>query len=118
MLKIAVCDDEKIFSDMICGLINKTVKDISACDISVFNSGEALLFAYAENDFDIIFLDIEMSGINGMETAKEIPTFSPVETPFIHKRFEKQVQTNPDSIALVATDMKNRFLSKFAKEGK
>lgn len=72
MLKIAVCDDEKIFSDMICGLINKTVKDISACEISVFNSGEALLSAYTETDFDIIFLDIEMSGITGMETAKEI----------------------------------------------
>ncbi|MBO6274311.1 MAG: non-ribosomal peptide synthetase, partial [Methanobrevibacter sp.] len=39
-----------------------------------------------------------------LETSKEIPTFKPVETPFIHKRFEKQVEANPDNIALVATD--------------
>ncbi|WP_295613709.1 non-ribosomal peptide synthetase [uncultured Methanobrevibacter sp.] len=33
-----------------------------------------------------------------------MPKFTPVENPFIHKRFEKQVIENPDDIALVATD--------------
>ena len=58
-----------------------------------------VLKQFMENDVNELMIgDVEL------ETAKEIPTFSPVETPFIHKRFEKQVQANPDSIALVATD--------------
>ena len=39
-----------------------------------------------------------------LETERPLPEFIPVETPFIHKRFEKQVETKPDEIALVATD--------------
>ena len=39
-----------------------------------------------------------------METAKEIPAFAPVDTPFIHKRFEKLAEANPNNIALVAED--------------
>ncbi|WP_407454475.1 AMP-binding protein, partial [Methanobrevibacter sp.] len=39
-----------------------------------------------------------------LETPKEIPTFTPVENPFIHKRFEEQVEAKPDNIALVAED--------------
>ena len=44
--------------------------------------------------------------INDIELNKnyELPTFTPVENPFIHKRFEEQVESNPDSIALVAED--------------
>ncbi|MBO5152365.1 MAG: amino acid adenylation domain-containing protein, partial [Methanobrevibacter sp.] len=39
-----------------------------------------------------------------LENEHELPTFTPVKTPFLHKRFEKQVEKNPDNIALVATD--------------
>ena len=39
-----------------------------------------------------------------LEPSEEIPEFTPVENPFIHKRFESQVEANPDSIALVAED--------------
>ncbi len=35
-------------------------------------------------------------------TQSEIPTFQPVENPFIHKRFEKQVESKGDDIALVS----------------
>ena len=34
----------------------------------------------------------------------EMPVFDELDTPFLHKRFEKQVETKPDEIALVATD--------------
>ena len=45
-----------------------------------------------------------------------MPTFTPVETPFIHKRFEAQVSENPQNIALVATDatLTNEELNKKA----
>ncbi len=73
MLNIAICDDEK-------SLIN-CLKHVVGCYLDLkglkyriheFNSGEALLSKITDTYFDIIFLDIEMSGINGVETAKNI----------------------------------------------
>ncbi|WP_406535292.1 amino acid adenylation domain-containing protein [Methanobrevibacter sp.] len=50
--------------------------------------------------------NIEQLKINEIEldTREEIPTFTPVENPILHKRFEKHANENPDRIALVATD--------------
>ncbi|MBR3141312.1 MAG: amino acid adenylation domain-containing protein, partial [Methanobrevibacter sp.] len=58
-----------------------------------------VLNQFIENDINkMLICDVEL------ETTKEIPEFSPVENPFIHKRFEKHAEENPDNIALVATD--------------
>ena len=50
--------------------------------------------------------DVEKLRINEIELNKnyELPTFTPLENPLIHKRFENQVKANPDNIALVAED--------------
>ncbi|MBQ6630175.1 MAG: amino acid adenylation domain-containing protein, partial [Methanobrevibacter sp.] len=50
--------------------------------------------------------DIEKLSIGEIELSedKEIPTFDPIDTPILHKRFEKQVAENPDNIGLVASD--------------
>ena len=50
--------------------------------------------------------DIENLKISDIELNKnyEIPVFTPVENPFIHKRFEQQVEENPQKIALVTED--------------
>ena len=40
------------------------------CFLRQFNSGEELL--QSEEDFDIVFLDIMMDGLDGMKTAKRI----------------------------------------------
>ncbi len=54
----------------------------------------------------LIESDIDKIMINeiGLEKEHELPTFTPVENPLIHKRFENQVKANPDYIALVAED--------------
>ncbi|WP_296859584.1 non-ribosomal peptide synthetase [uncultured Methanobrevibacter sp.] len=39
-----------------------------------------------------------------LETDRQLPQFKPVEIPFIHERFEKQVNIKPDEVALVASD--------------
>ena len=69
MLSIAVCDDEMLD----CCNMARDIKDILGemeitCIIRQFYNGKELLQA-AEN-FDIIFLDIMMYGMNGMQTAK------------------------------------------------
>lgn len=62
--KIAVCDDEQIFVD---DVVKKLKEQSEQCEISEFNSGEELIKASFE--FNMIFLDIEMTGINGINTA-------------------------------------------------
>ncbi len=62
--KIAVCDDEQIFVD---DVVAKLKEQSEQCEISEYISGEELLNSSLE--FNIIFLDIEMTGINGINTA-------------------------------------------------
>lgn len=62
--KIAVCDDEQIFIDDVTA---KLKAQSEQCEISEYISGEELLNSQLE--FNIIFLDIEMIGINGINTA-------------------------------------------------
>ena len=67
MFQIAVCDDEKI----IVRQIGDMIKDILPnCNISQYLSGGDLLESYVK--FDIIFLDIQMENMSGIETAKEL----------------------------------------------
>ena len=50
--------------------------------------------------------DIDKLRISEIELgeSKNVPSFTPVDTPILHKRFEKQAMENPDRIALVAGD--------------
>ena len=71
MIKIGICDDEKIFLDKILEMVQKYLseKNIKA-DIDTFTDGKSLVEGYRE--YDILFLDIEMPILDGMETAKRI----------------------------------------------
>ncbi len=69
MLSIAVCDDEALQ----CCTLSKKIQDILErmhipCTVRQFYSGDALLAEAAH--FDILFLDILMQGLDGMETAR------------------------------------------------
>lgn len=66
-MTIAICDDENVICHQIEQLIKEQKTD---CDIRKFLSGEELL--REENGFDLIFLDIQMEGINGIETARRL----------------------------------------------
>lgn len=66
-MKIAICDDSRETCIEIAELIRE--RDKSA-EISVFSSGESLLSS-GEN-FDIIFLDIAMKILSGIDTAKKL----------------------------------------------
>ena len=67
MIEIAICDDEKIIREQITGLIERQKAD---CRIEGFATGKELLAA--KKHFDLIFLDIQMEGMNGIETARVI----------------------------------------------
>lgn len=68
-MQIAICDDEKIFINELVNFLVAYKKQHCICiDIFEFTSGEALI--NSKENFDMIFLDFQMKGINGLETAK------------------------------------------------
>lgn len=74
MLRIAICDDEKIicqqFEDMLFEISNDMHHEI---ETEVYYSGEEFCkFLLKGNRYDIIFLDIELNEINGVEVGKKI----------------------------------------------
>lgn len=71
MLHIAICDDEKYMSDKIRTLVSDFFRRKNMeIEISQFSSGEELL--QYERIMDILFLDIQMNGIDGMEAARKL----------------------------------------------
>lgn len=75
MLKIFLCDDDLEARAQYAGLIKKAAKKNKVeITISYFKSGEELLFFLADspNQADIIYLDILMNKLNGLDTAKRL----------------------------------------------
>ena len=70
-LKIAVCDDEMLFLKTLKKQISEIISDDNY-SVFEFFSGEQLIESFQREKFDIVILDIEMDGINGIETARKI----------------------------------------------
>ena len=73
MLNFTLCDDSAAEREYIKALVFEWSKR-SGAEISVREcpSAEALLFEYEDNQPDILLLDIEMSGMSGVELAKKL----------------------------------------------
>lgn len=72
-MKIAICDDIKEYRNTIKCYVHEffKMKDLK-CEVNEFDNGKALLMS--DNRYDILFLDIELGDINGIEIAKQIQT--------------------------------------------
>lgn len=68
MIRIAVCDDDEKALQETLELLKGYRK--VPLNVDVYTSGEALLAAGKK--YDIVLLDIDMDGINGIETARRI----------------------------------------------
>ena len=73
MFKILICDDDTEFMTKLAEMINKwsKLRDVKT-EIHTFTNGEALLEGHKNLRADIIFLDIIMPLISGMDTAREL----------------------------------------------
>lgn len=72
--KIAICDDDQNQIEYLSSIVSEwTDKNRHLVLLKAYTSARAFLFDYsAEKDFDILLLDIEMPGMNGVELAKTI----------------------------------------------
>ena len=70
MISIAICDDEKCYVDELINLIRDNTPDNIQYNLYSFYSGEELVKAIEKDTIDILFLDIEMKEINGIEIGR------------------------------------------------
>ena len=78
-MNIAICDDHAETMAMLHSLIKNYFADhdLSLNAVSLYTDGTALLSELKNGkDFEVIFLDIEMPSISGMEVAKQIRQMS------------------------------------------
>lgn len=66
-MRIAICDDEKNIRELIG---SKVTAQYPEAEIIFYQSGEEVLLS--DKHIDILFLDIQMPGRNGVETAREL----------------------------------------------
>lgn len=66
-MTIAICDDEELIREQVKKLVAKQRPDAS---MDLYSTGEELLAA--NKSFDVVFLDIQMDGLNGIETARKL----------------------------------------------
>jgi len=73
-MKIAVCEDEKIFSDILCERIKKYFSTRGeTAEIKTYSDGKPLTEDIKNGErFEIVFLDIQLEESDGMEQAAEI----------------------------------------------
>lgn len=77
-LNIAIVDDLYADRHFLADLISRYCRQNRiVVQTALFESGETFLARFTRGHFDIIFLDIYMNGIDGMQTAKEIRSIDP-----------------------------------------
>ena len=72
MFDIAVCDDSELDRNLLIEEIRKCEKYRETVRFLQYSSGKELLAALELARFSLIFLDIQMQGMDGERTAEEI----------------------------------------------
>lgn len=70
--KVLVVDDEPSVRDLLKDLLIKEKHSVQCA-----SSGEETLDIISREDFDIVLLDIKLSGMSGLETLKKIKEIKP-----------------------------------------
>lgn len=72
-MKLAIVEDEKEDKTLLVEMAGRWAKEQEcSLDITSYNCGESFLTEYIPGMFDLIFMDIFMSGMNGIETVKQL----------------------------------------------
>ncbi len=79
MVKIAVVDDEKAFRQILRMAVRSVFSEMEEeCRITEFEDGSGFLETIKGGEkFDILFTDIQMQGVDGMELGRRVRRFCP-----------------------------------------
>lgn len=101
-IHIAIIDDELNQIEYLSSLVDKwSLSTGNSVVLKSFVSAESFLFEYEENkDYDILLLDIQMNGIDGIELAKRIRSSgSDIQIIFV-TGYDKYISKGYDVAAL------------------
>ncbi len=73
-LTAMVVEDEKVTNELLSSTFKNFFSDVTSC----FN-GEEALAAYEKNTPDVVFVDIVMSGMDGIELSRQIRKLNPTQ---------------------------------------
>ncbi|WBW98587.1 LytR/AlgR family response regulator transcription factor [Oceanirhabdus sp. W0125-5] len=72
-MKIAIVEDEKIHQEYLLSMLEKAAEDeVITLSFNIFESAESFLFAFEDEKFDAILLDIMLNKMNGFSLAEAI----------------------------------------------
>ena len=71
-MKIAICDDEKIYRDNLIQKTDNYFKTTGIDDVVYFEFSDGNDLMSSNIDFDLIFIDHKMKNINGLETVSHL----------------------------------------------
>ena len=72
-MKIAICDDEVAVSEVTKSLLQQwAIHQSVSLSVHCYENGDDLILAQKNECFDLIFLDVLMPLLNGIDTAKEL----------------------------------------------
>lgn len=72
MIRIGICDDEQVFRKKIADCVSECLENIQQqFEIVQFSSGEQVA-EYDGEQIQLLFLDIELENMNGLEVLKEL----------------------------------------------
>lgn len=77
MLRIGICDDQMEARDFLRFQLEKVIREESEQIVYEFSTGESAVrwLKKHSGEIDLLFLDVEMKGISGMEAAGQIREF-------------------------------------------
>lgn len=73
MIEVAICEDSKMDRELLYKIISFLMSDRGLqFRVDTYENGESLVMGYSNHPYDLIFLDILMGEINGVEAGKKI----------------------------------------------
>lgn len=72
-MKVAIVEDEVLHRELLAAYVQGWNREKKLpLQLRYYENAEQFLFSWEDENFDVLFLDIQMSGMNGMDLAKKI----------------------------------------------